>query len=173
MTRKLVRRVHLAAALTATAIILTFWVSTVTVELFGSADDIVAVKRAIAWALIALVPALATAGATGFRLAGAASHPRILAKKRRMPVIAGIGLLVLAPSALYLAAAGSAGDMGPRFALVQAVELLAGGTNLTLMALNIRDGLRMSGRWARTSSRPPSSPRPRPRTAPRRPSAAG
>lgn len=33
-----------------------------------------------------------------------------------------------------------------RFYLVQGLELLTGALNLTLMGLNIRDGLRLSGR---------------------------
>jgi hypothetical protein len=39
---------------------------------------------------------------------------------------------------------------------VQAVELIAGGTNLTLMGLSIRDGFRLSGRFRPSPSvRPP------------------
>jgi len=30
--------------------------------------------------------------------------------------------------------------------VVQVIELIAGATNLTLMGLNVRDGLRLSGR---------------------------
>jgi len=40
----------------------------------------------------------------------------------------------------------AAGTFDATFYLVQGLELLAGATNLGLMGLNIRDGLRMSGR---------------------------
>ncbi len=39
-----------------------------------------------------------------------------------------------------------AGSFDTTFYAVQALELLAGATNLTLMGLNVRDGLRMTGR---------------------------
>ena len=175
MSRRTVRRVHLAAALTAYAIILTFWTSTVAVELFGSTDAIAITKRAITWGLFVLVPILAITGITGARMAGASSHPRVVAKKGRMAVIGGVGLLVLVPSAIYLAEAASDGHLGLAFHVVQAVELMAGGTNLVLMGLNVRDGLQLSGRLrrVRTSSRRPSSRRPSSRPTSRRPSAAG
>ena len=60
--------------------------------------------------------------------------------KRRMPVIAANGLLFLVPSAVVLDQWAVAGAFDARFYVVQAVEPLAGGTNLTLMGLNMRDG---------------------------------
>jgi hypothetical protein len=75
-----------------------------------------------------------------------------------MPVIAGNGLLILVPAALVLDRWAAAGAFDARFYIVQAVELLAGGTNLTLIGLNMRDGLRLSGR------RRPSPPEPPPRS---------
>ncbi len=148
--RVAVRRMHLAAGLVAFATIAVFWTSTVAVELFGSPADVTAVKQAIPWGLFVLVPAVAITGLSGFRLGGRSTNARVLAKKRRMPVIAGIGLVILVPAALYLSAA-SGGDVGGMFYLVQAIELLAGATNLTLMSLNIRDGLRLTGRIQLTS----------------------
>jgi hypothetical protein len=144
-TRTLLRRIHLVAGLVGFVIIFIFWTSTVSVELFGSHEAIADVKRAIRWGLILLVPALAITGLTGFRMAGQSTNPRVLAKKRRMPFIAGLGLIILVPAALYLAATVDDG-LGTSFYLAQALELLAGATNLTLMALNIRDGLRLTGR---------------------------
>lgn len=140
-------RVHRVAGPAAFAIILVFWCSTVVVELFGSEAAVVAVKQALPWGLLVLVPALAVTGATGFAMARGSADPLIRAKRRRMPVIAGIGIVVLVPSALYLAAAAGRDDLGPAFYAVQAVELAAGALNLTLMGRNIRDGLRLTGRW--------------------------
>ena len=142
----MLRRVHPIAGLIGFLTILTFWISTVTVELFGSEDAVSAVKHAIPWGLLVLVPALVITGATGFVRSRGVAEPRILAKKRRMPFIAGNGLLILVPSVLYLDRLASRADFGATFSAVQAVELIAGAVNLTLMSLNARDGLRLTGR---------------------------
>ncbi|MEV5574324.1 hypothetical protein AB0L06_30180 [Spirillospora sp. NPDC052269] len=64
-----------------------------------------------------------------------------------MPFIAANGLLILVPAALYLDRLASRGGFGTLFYAVQALELTAGAANLTLMSLNLRDGLRLTGRW--------------------------
>jgi hypothetical protein len=93
-----------------------------------------------------LVPALAITGASGFLMAGNSSDSKIARKKLRMPFIAGNGLLVLIPAALYLATLASRGEFGGLFYVVQAVELVAGAVNLVLVSLNIRDGFRLTSR---------------------------
>ena len=40
----------------------------------------------------------------------------------------------------------AAANFGTGFYALQALELLAGAVNLTLLGLNLRDGLRMAGR---------------------------
>ena len=144
----MIRSAHRIAGVIGFFTILTFWTSTVVTELFGSQSAIIAVKLAIPWGFIVLVPALAIAGGTGFRMAGKSRAPKIVRKKRRMPIIAGNGILVLIPSALFLAWLASRGELGATFYAVQAIELVAGALNLTLMGLNIRDGMRMTGRLA-------------------------
>lgn len=140
----MIKRLHLTAAVIGLLTILVFWTSTVLAELSGSESLIVLVKQTIPWGFLILVPALATAGITGFSMAKGATNARIKAKKRRMPFIAGTGLLILIPAALYLDALATRGDIGSLFYAVQALELLAGATNITLMSLNLRDGLRLS-----------------------------
>ncbi len=142
----MLRRIHPVAGIIAFLTILTFWSSTVVAELFGSVETITFVKQAIPWGFLMLVPALAITGASGFWLAGTSSEPKIVRKKRRMPFIAGNGLLILIPVALYLGRLASRGEFDGLFYGVQAVELVAGAVNLTLMSLNIRDGLRLTGR---------------------------
>ena len=71
------------------------------------------------------------------------------AKKKRMPIIAMNGLLILVPAAWFLAGKADAGDFDNAFYAVQAVELVAGAVNLTMMGLNIRDGFKMTGRMPR------------------------
>ena len=139
-------RLHAIAGLLAGATILTFWLSTVAVELGGNAAAMTTVKTAIPWGLLLLIPSLALTGATGFRLAGNRRDALVQAKRRRMPIIAANGLLVLVPTAFFLAWRASAGLFDDVFYAVQAVELLAGAVNLALIGLNLRDGLRASGR---------------------------
>ena len=139
-------RLHAIAGLLAGATILTFWLSTVAVELGGNAAAIATVKTAIPWGLLLLIPSLVLTGATGFRLAGNRRDALVQAKRRRMPIVAANGLLVLVPAAFFLAWRASAGLFDDVFYAVQGVELLAGAVNLALIGLNLRDGLRASGR---------------------------
>jgi hypothetical protein len=137
-------KLHSIAGAIGFVTILDFWLSTVASELFASAAVVVTVKEAIPWGFVVVVPALAIAGASGFRLAGASSDPRIVKKRRRMPFIAANGLLILMPAAFYLATLASRGEFGVIFYSVQAIELIAGAVNLTLMSLNIRDGFSLT-----------------------------
>ena len=143
---RIARRVHPIAGALALLTMLVFWTSTVAVELVGDRGDIVAVKHAIMWGLLVLVPALAATGGTGVLRAGRSRNARIQAKKRRMQIVAPIGILVLVPCVLYLGTTSSAAELGTYFYPVQAMELVAGAVNITLMSLNVRDGLRLTGR---------------------------
>jgi hypothetical protein len=153
--RLLIRRIHRAAGILAFLTIATFWTSTVATELSGSHAAVAGVKHAILWGMLILIPAMAAAGGTGFRLGGRSTAPLVAAKKRRMPFIALNGLLILVPAAFFLAWRASAGLFDATFYAVQAVELIAGAVNLTLLALNLRDGFRLTGRLGSSSgSRP-------------------
>lgn len=154
MPRPVLTRVHALAASLAFLTILAFWTSTVAVELLGGPVEIAAVKRAILGGLAVLVPALALAGATGMRLGGKAKGGLARAKTRRMPFIAANGVLILVPCAVILDRLASAGDFGAPFVGLQALELAAGAVNLTLLGLNMRDGLRITGRVGRPARAP-------------------
>ena len=91
----MLKRVHPIAGMIGFLAILTFWTSTVLSELSGSAPAVSEVKQAIPWGFLILAPALAVAGASGSRMAGASKDPGILRKKRRMPFIAANGVLIL------------------------------------------------------------------------------
>jgi hypothetical protein len=140
------RLIHPVAGAIAMLTISTFWLSTAISELSGSVPMIVAVKSAIPWAFLLLVPALAAAGGTGMVLAKGTRTGVIGAKLKRMPFIAANGLLILIPAALFLAHKAKAGEFDTIFYTVQGIELFAGAVNLALLALNMRDGLRMTGR---------------------------
>jgi hypothetical protein len=70
----------------------------------------------------------------------------LVAKKtKRMRFIAINGIAILIPCALFLAVKARAGVFDTAFYSVQILELIAGAANLTFLALNMRDGLKMGG----------------------------
>lgn len=141
MNRIVLRKIHAIAGAAAFLLIATFWTSTVISELFGSQATVVAVKHVIVYALFALMFCMALAGATGMKMGGKSNHPRIAAKRRRMPFIAANGLFILLPCAFFLYYRAAAGQFDAVFYAAQTLELLAGATNLLLLGLSMRDGL--------------------------------
>jgi len=144
----MIKTIHPMAGVLAILTIATFWLSTALAELFASQAVVTAVKTAIPWGFLVLIPALAAAGGSGFTMAKGRRTGLIGTKIKRMPIIAGNGILVLVPSALYLASKARAGEFDTAFYAVQALELVAGAANITLLGLNMRDGLKMRG-WFR------------------------
>ena len=136
--------IHPLAGTLALLIIAGFWLATVAAEIWGSAATVAAIKTAIPWGFLLLVPALAATGGSGMALAEGGRSGLAARKRRRMAAIALNGSLVLIPSALFLAARAGAGRFDTGFVLVQAIELVAGAVNLTLLCLNLRDGIRMA-----------------------------
>ena len=146
--------IHPVAGAVAIATIATFWLSTATSELFASHAAITSIKTAIPWGFLLLIPALALAGGSGVILAKGRRAGLIGTKFKRMPYIAANGILILIPSALFLASKARAAEFDAAFYAVQALELIAGATNIALLALNMRDGLKMKGWLLRRPARP-------------------
>jgi len=142
--RATIRVVHLVAGIVGCLTIAAFWLATVAVEIAGDQTTIAAVKQGILWGLVVLVPALAATGGSGFNLGGRSKAGAIAIKRRRMVAVALNGLLVLVPSAFFLAGRAEAGDFGAGFIVVQWIELAAGAVNMTLIGLNMRDGFRLT-----------------------------
>jgi hypothetical protein len=140
---------HPMAGFLAMACIATFWLSTALSEAFGSRETIVAVKTAIPWGFLVLVPAMVATGGSGFSLSNGRRSGLAGTKLKRMPLIAANGLLVLIPAALFLASRARDAQLDAAFYAVQAVELVAGAVNLALLGLNFRDGLALTGRLRR------------------------
>ena len=141
----MIKTIHPIAGGLALITILVFWVSTVWAELFGRTAMVVAVKTAIPWGFVILIPALVVAGGSGFALSRHRRGRLIDAKRRRMPIIAANGILILVPAALFLAFKANTGELDMWFYGVQSLELLVGAVNVTLLLLNMRDGLRLVG----------------------------
>lgn len=135
--------IHPVAGALALLTIVTFWLSTAISELFASAATIAAVKTAIPWGFFLLIPALAAAGGSGFALSRGQRAGLLGAKLKRMPWIAANGILILVPSALFLSSKAAAAEFDALFYSVQALELVAGAINITLLSLNMRDGMKL------------------------------
>jgi len=148
----MIRKLHPIAGIIAFLTILVFWTSTVVAELGGDAAAIAAVKLRILWGLAVLIPAIAFAGGSGFKLGGKSPHPVAAAKRWRMPLIAINGVAVLVPCAILLQQRAAAGQFDQIFTVVQAVELIAGAINLALIGLSIRDGFRLTRRFGLTAA---------------------
>lgn len=140
-------RIHAVSGALALLTILAFWTSTVASEVFGSPQQIAAVKMAVVYGLAVLIPAMAAAGGTGFSLGAKWKSPVIARKKLRMKIIAATGILVLVPSAVFLAMKAGQGEFDTAFMVVQAIELVAGASNIVLLGLNMRGGMALRRRF--------------------------
>ncbi|GAA2383772.1 hypothetical protein GCM10010404_45150 [Nonomuraea africana] len=147
------RRAHAVFGVVALVLISAFMVASLVVEAVGDEKAVAGVKAAIALGACALVFSMIATGGTGTSLAGKDARglrARLIeVKRRRMAVVAGIGLLVLVPCAVTLWRLSAEGAFGTAFYAIQAVEFAGGAVNLVLVGLNLRDGLRMTGRIRR------------------------
>ncbi|WP_394391866.1 hypothetical protein [Shewanella woodyi] len=138
-------KLHLLAALTATLCIATFFSFSLIGEIFGTHAFIIQVKSNIVFpGLFILIPAMAITGITGNLLAKGAKSKIIKQKLFRMKIAAANGILILLPAALLLNYWAQAGQFDVYFYLLQAIELIAGATNLFLLSKNAIAGRRLT-----------------------------
>ncbi len=143
----MINKIHLVAAVISALCIATFFTSSILVELLGSHEYIATVKDLIVMpGLFILVPAIAVTGGTGFVLSKNRKGRLVNNKQRRMRFIGANGLLVLLPVAIVLDQWAASGSFDTKFYVIQSLELLAGAINLLLMGLNMRDGLKITGK---------------------------
>jgi hypothetical protein len=139
--------IHATAGALAMLAVATFWTSTLVSEIFMGQEAVKIVKHAIAYyGLIPLVILMAGTGGSGFVLAKGRKGRIVEEKKKRMPKIGAIGLLVMIPCALFLNSKATTGDFDIMFYAVQVIELLVGLVQLSLLGRNFRDGLKLAGR---------------------------
>lgn len=113
-------------------------------EASGYPADLAVARTVALWVMaLLLIPALITAGATGARLGRGWRGPVVATKLARMKVIAGLGGLVLVPLAIGLWFLASRGWIDGRYHLLTRLETLAALSNVLLLGLNLRDGLKM------------------------------
>lgn len=138
---------HATAGVLAMLTVASFWTSTLISELFMGQEAVVIVKHAIAYyGLIPLVILMAGTGGSGFVLAKGRKGRLVERKKKRMPKIGAIGLLVMIPCALFLNGKAASGEFDAMFYVVQVIELVVGMVQLTLLGRSFRDGLKLAGR---------------------------
>jgi hypothetical protein len=144
MPKPLLVRVHVAAAAGALALITAFLVSSGVTDLLGGAGDIRVLRHGILLGVPLLIACLAIAGLTGRRLAGGSRSAVVRRKQRRLQAAAAVGLLVLVPCALILSHLAAAPAASRAFTALEITEFVFGTFNLSLLALNFRDGRRMT-----------------------------
>jgi hypothetical protein len=140
---------HRLSALFALLLLTSFWTATFVSEIFLDVGAVVQVKRGIALGLLALVPCMAALHFTGKHITRAQNSPLIARKRRLLRVMGANAALVLVPSALTLWWLSRDGTLEPSFYVVQALELVAGIVNVTLLLVNVRAGLKLAGRLRR------------------------
>jgi hypothetical protein len=146
------RLAHRAAGALALVTLALFQISTAVSETALSHDSVVAVKRMIVWGLLPLILCLAATGASGATIARKPFAGLVRVKLRRMKIAAANGLLILAPAALYLYTKATAGEFDMTFYAVQGLEIVAGLLNVTMLSLNMRDGLMMTRKKRRRAA---------------------
>ena len=145
MKRKSIVKLHITATVIAVLTISTFFISSLRAEIIGDNLLIKTVKTGILYALPLLLLVMPTLAITGNKLAGKSKHPSILKKLRRMKfvMINGFILIGLAVFLYYLANYQSIDDT---FLYVQIAEFIFGLSNLSLIGMNIKTGLQLSGK---------------------------
>ena len=137
---------HALAGTTAMLIIAGFWSATLVSEIFLDAAAVAAVKQSIVYGLFVLVPFLAATGGSGFALSKSRQGLLVDKKRKRLAVIAGNGLLVMVPAAIFLNSKAAGAEFDSVFYAVQLLELAVGVVQLTLMGMNFRDGRKLAGK---------------------------
>lgn len=137
-------KIHAAAGLVALLTILALQSLVALAEASGYPAEIAASRATALWLVaLLLAPALAVTGASGARLGRGWRAPLVATKMARMKAVAALGLLVLVPLAIALWLLASRGMIDGRFHLLTRLETLAALTNVLLLGLNLRDGLRL------------------------------
>ncbi|MEM8968744.1 MAG: hypothetical protein AAGE93_20175 [Bacteroidota bacterium] len=155
MKRKNLVKAHLFATAIAVLTISTFSISSLAAELIGQESIIRMVKTGILYALPLLVFSMIALTVTGNKLAGGSRHPELIQKQRRMKFITTNGM-ILVTLAIFLYYQATYQSINAVFLSAQIAELALGFTNLVLIGMNIKAGLRLSARKQKGNLQPTS-----------------
>lgn len=145
MKRKKLATIHLLATIVAVLSISTFFTISLIAEIKGNDDFIRSVKAFILYALPIMVLAMPTLKITGDKLAGKSKSPLILAKIKRMKLVLMNGM-VLISLAIYLYYRSHYQQIDGVFLIAQIAEFAFGLFNLSLIFINAKAGMHLSGK---------------------------
>ncbi len=124
-----------------------FWFSSNISEVFFNQNSVVFIKHLIAkYGLISIVATMSITGISGNLIAKKRKGQLVEKKKKRMKILAFIGVFVMIPAALYLDYKAINSEFDNWFYSVQAVEFLFGFGQLIILGNNFRDGKKLTGR---------------------------
>ena len=144
MKRKTVVRIHLVATIIAVVTIATFFTISLIAEIRGDQVFIKAIKALIFFAM----PCLAI---TGNKLAGKSKNALVEIKKKRMKFVMLNGI-ILVSLAIFLYYRSHFQSIDGVFLTFQIAEFVFGLTNLSMIILNARNGMQLSGKLKRRVS---------------------
>lgn len=145
MKRKKLVTVHLIATIIAVLTISTFFTISLIAEIKGNDDFIRSVKAFILYALPIMVLAMPTLKITGDKLAGKSKSPLILAKIKRMKLVLVNGMILIS-LAIFLYYRSHYQQIDNVFLIAQIAEFAFGLFNLSLIFMNAKAGMQLSGK---------------------------
>lgn len=154
MKRKTIVKAHIIATSIAVVTIGCFFSFSLIAEIMGNHEFIKQVKTEVLYCLPILLLAMPMLAITGKKLAGKSKSPIVATKMKRMKFVAFNGIILIS-LAIYLYFRAINNNIDSTFLGVQIIELLFGAINLTLLGLNIKAGMKLSGRIKRKTAHSP------------------
>tara|TARA_R110002020_G_scaffold150915_2_gene327799 strand:+ start:716 stop:1186 length:471 start_codon:yes stop_codon:yes gene_type:complete len=151
MKRKSILTAHIIGTIMAVLTIGCFFGFSLIAEIRGNPEFIKQVKTGVLYCLPILLFAMPMLGITGKKLAGSSKSPIVVTKMKRMKFVAFNGIILIS-LAVYLYFRANENNIDSTFLGVQIIELLFGAINLTMLGLNIKDGMLLSGRIKRNTA---------------------
>lgn len=145
MERSTLIKIHIAASIIAVITIGSFFSFSLIAEIMGSDLFIKQVKTGILYGLPILIIAMPMLALSGKKLARNSKNLILAKKTKRMKLIAINGIILIS-LAVYLYYHATYRSIDIRFLIVQIAELSIGFINLLLITMNIRAGIKLSGR---------------------------
>ena len=145
MKRKNLLTLHIIATLIAVITISTFFITSLRAEIIADETLIKSVKTGILYSLPILLIVMPSLAISGNKLAGQSKHPTILKKLKRMKFVMLNGIILIS-LAVFLYYRANYISIDNTFLFAQIAEFIFGLSNLTLIGLNIKSGLQLSGK---------------------------
>lgn len=135
---------HKVAGVVMLITLVTFFVSTITIELLGDHEQIKWLKLLIMiFAIVLIVPLTIIIGKTGKKVS-IGHNPKLLKKKSKLfKTIQRIGPFVLAPTGISLYFMARSDIFNAVFYTIQLIELIAQLTSIVLIIIAINTGIQL------------------------------